>query len=54
MTADKSERIQILCEQIEKEPDQDKLLKLVQELNQLLESQEPTGHGAKKPERNCL
>jgi len=40
MTPDERERMHILCERIAKEQDSDKFVKLVQELNDLLEHKE--------------
>jgi hypothetical protein len=43
MTADVTERMQILCQQISQEQDPEKVLQLVQELNRLLDDH-PAGH----------
>jgi hypothetical protein len=43
MTADVTERMQILCQQIAQEQDPEKVLQLVQELNRLLDDH-PAGH----------
>jgi hypothetical protein len=40
MTPDERERMHILCERIAKEQDHDKFVKLVHELNDLLEHKE--------------
>lgn len=40
MTPDERERMQMLCERIAKEQNHDKFVKLVQELNDLLEHKE--------------
>ena len=40
MTPDEKERMQVLCERIAKEQDHDKFVKLVQELNDLLDHKE--------------
>jgi hypothetical protein len=40
MTADERERMNVLCEQIAKEQNHDKFVRLVQELNDLLEHKE--------------
>ena len=40
MTPDERERMHILCERVAKEQDSDKFVKLVQELNDLLEHKE--------------
>jgi hypothetical protein len=40
MTPDERERMQLLCERIAKEQNHDKFVKLVQELNDLLEHKE--------------
>ena len=40
MTPDERERMHILCERIAKEQDHSKFVKLVQELNDLLENKE--------------
>jgi len=40
MTPDERERMNALCELIEKEQDHEKFVKLVQELNNLLENKE--------------
>lgn len=40
MTPDERERMQILCERIAKEQNHDKFVKLVQELNDLLDHKE--------------
>jgi hypothetical protein len=45
MTTDEQERMQILCERIAKEQDQDEFVKLVQELNALLDNESgPLSH----------
>jgi hypothetical protein len=41
MSTDEQERIHILCERIATEQDQEKFVKLVQELNDLLEGKGP-------------
>jgi len=43
MTADITERMQVLCQQISQEQDSEKVLQLVQELNRLLDDH-PSGH----------
>ncbi len=40
MTPDERERMSVLCERIAKEQDHDKFVKLVQELNDLLDHKE--------------
>jgi hypothetical protein len=40
MTPEERERMNVLCERIAKEQDHDKFVKLVQELNDLLEHKE--------------
>jgi hypothetical protein len=40
MTPEEKERMHVLCERIAKEQDHDKFVKLVQELNDLLENKE--------------
>jgi len=40
MTPDERERMNVLCEQIAKEQNHDKFVRLVQELNDLLERKE--------------
>ena len=47
MTADVTERMQMLCQQISQEQDPDKVLQLVQELNHLLDDH-PSGHDLPK------
>jgi hypothetical protein len=44
MTTDEQERMQILCERIAKEQDQEEFVKLVQELNALLDNESPLSH----------
>jgi hypothetical protein len=41
MSTDEQERIHILCERIATEQDQEKFVKLVQELNDLLDRKDP-------------
>jgi hypothetical protein len=46
MTPEERERMRVLCEQIAKEHDHDKFVKLVQELNNLLEHKDQRLEGS--------
>jgi hypothetical protein len=48
MTPDERERMNVLCERIAKEQDHDKFVKLVQELNDLLDHKEQRLEGPSK------
>jgi len=48
MTPDERERMHVLCERIAKEQDHDKFVKLVQELNDLLDHKEHRLHDPSK------
>jgi len=49
MTPDEKERMLVLCERIAKEQNHDKFVKLVQELNDLLEHKEQRLEDTTKP-----
>ena len=48
MTPEERERMNVLCERIAKEQDHDKFVKLVQELNDLLDHKEQRLEGPSK------